>query len=120
MKTLIIGAGIIGSIYGWALSEGGHDVTHFVRKGKAAQFANGMQIDMLENRKGKKNFIGEYAIKVTETLSPSDGYEAVIVPTKPYQLVGVLEQIVSLTGEADYLLLTQNWNGTAEIDAVLP
>jgi 2-dehydropantoate 2-reductase len=91
-----------------------------VRKGKAAQFANGMKIDMLENRRGKKNFIGKYAIKVTETLMPSDGFDAVIVPTKPYQLVEALRQIVPLIGNADYLLLTQNWNGTAEIGAVLP
>ena len=120
MKILIVGAGIIGSIFGWALTDAGNDVTHFVRKGKAAQFANSMKIDMLENRKGKTNFIGLYGIQVTEMLSPSDGYDAVIVPTKPYQLLEVLKQIVPLTGDADYLLLTQNWNGTAEIDAVLP
>jgi 2-dehydropantoate 2-reductase len=120
MKVLIVGAGIIGSIFGWALTEGGHDVTHFVRKGKAAQFVNGIPVDMLENRKGKKNFIGKYNIKVTETLGPSDEYELVIVPTKPYQVLDVLKQIVPLTGNADYLLLTQNWNGIAEIDAVLP
>ena len=95
-------------------------MVHFVRKGKAAQFVGGMKIDMLENRKGKKNFIGAYAIKVTETLTPSDGFDAVIIPTKPYQVMDVLKQIVPLTGNADYLLLTQNWNGTAEIDAVLP
>lgn len=120
MKILIVGAGIIGTTFGWALAEGGHDVTHFVRKGKSGLFPNGAQIDMLENRKGKKNFIGRYDIKLTETLAPSDGYEAVIVPTKPYQLLDVLKQIVPLTEAADYLLLTQNWNGTAEIDAVLP
>jgi 2-dehydropantoate 2-reductase len=34
MKTLIIGTGIIGVLYGWALSQAGEDVTHFVRKGK--------------------------------------------------------------------------------------
>jgi 2-dehydropantoate 2-reductase len=120
MKVLIVGAGIIGSVFGWALTDGGHDVTHFVRKGKAAQFANGMPVDVLENRKGKKNFIGKYNIKVTEALAPSDEYELVIVPTKPYQVMDVLKQIVPLTGNADYLLLTQNWNGTGEIDAVLP
>ena len=120
MKVLIIGAGIIGSIFGWALADGGNDVTHFVRTGKTAQFADGMPLDMLENRKGKKNFIGKYHLKVTESLRLSDGYEAVIVPTKPYQVAGVLKQVVPLTGQADYLLLTQNWNGTTEIDSILP
>ncbi|HNF35218.1 MAG TPA: 2-dehydropantoate 2-reductase N-terminal domain-containing protein [Anaerolineales bacterium] len=120
MKVLVVGAGIIGTIFGWALAEDGHDVTHFVRKGKAGNFPHGAQIDMLENRKGKKNFVGRYDIKLAEVLSPSDGFEVVIVPTKPYQLMDVLKEIVPQTGNADYLLLTQNWTGTAEIDAVLP
>jgi 2-dehydropantoate 2-reductase len=121
MKILMVGAGIIGTIYGWAFSEAGHDVTHFVRPGKAAQFASGIQIDMLDGRKGhKKQFIGRYPIRVTETLNPSDGYELVIVPIKHFRLVETLKQIVPQTGNADYLLLTQNWDGTAEIDAILP
>ena len=37
MKTLIVGTGVIGVIYGWALTEAGMDVTHFVRKGKKGQ-----------------------------------------------------------------------------------
>jgi 2-dehydropantoate 2-reductase len=121
MKVLIVGAGIIGSIYGWALAEAGHDITHFVRPGKAEQFKNGIRMDVLDNRKGyKKQFIGNYAIKVTETLQATDDYQLVIVPTKPYQLVQALKQIVPQVGNADFLLLTQNWNGTAEIDAILP
>jgi len=120
MKILIIGAGIIGSIYGWAISRAGHDVIHFVRPGKAAQFTNGIPIDMLDNRKGyDKQYIGRYDIKVTETLSPSDGFELVIIPTKPYQVEVALKQVVPYIDKADYLLLTQNWNGTTAIDTIL-
>lgn len=120
MKTLIIGAGIIGSIYGWAFAEAGHEVMHLVRPGKAAQFSNGLVVDMYDVRKGhKRNFIGHYPIRVTETLNPSDGYELVIVPTKHYHLLDTLKQIVPQAGNADFLLLTQNWDGTEEIDAVL-
>ena len=120
MKILVIGAGIIGSIYGWAFSNARHEVTHLVRPGKAAQFKNGMNIDMLDARKGHpKHFIGCYPIRVTEVLDPSDAYELVIVPTKHYHLIETLNQIVPQAGGADYLLLTQNWDGTAEIDAIL-
>jgi len=38
MKTLIVGTGVIGVIYGWALTEAGVDVTHFVRQGKKDKF----------------------------------------------------------------------------------
>jgi 2-dehydropantoate 2-reductase len=121
MKILIVGAGIIGTIYGWAFSEAGHAVTHFVRPGKAAQFTKGIQIDMFDRRNGhRKQFIGRYPFRVTETIEPASGYDLVVVPTKHYRLIETLKQIVPQTGQADYLLLTQNWDGTAEIDALLP
>ncbi len=121
MKILIVGAGIIGSIYGWAFAEAGHDVTHLVRPGKAEKFANGMPIDMLDMRKGhKKSFNGHYPICITETVRLSDGCELVLVPTKHYHLLEALKQIVPQIGNADYFLLTQNWEGTEAIDAILP
>jgi 2-dehydropantoate 2-reductase len=121
MKTLIVGAGIIGSIYGWAFAEAGHEVTHLVRPGKASNFKEGFEIDMYDVRKGhKRDFTGHYSIRVTEAIDPSDGYELVIVPTKHYHLIDTLKQVVPQAGNADFLLLTQNWDGTEEIDAILP
>ena len=121
MKILIVGAGIIGTTYGWAFAEAGHEVIHLVRPGKAAKFADGFAIDMYDVRKGhKRDFVGHYPICVTEALDPSDGYELVIVPTKHYHLIDTLMQIAPQAGNADFLLLTQNWDGTEEIDAILP
>lgn len=121
MKTLIVGAGIIGTIYGWAFAEAGHEVVHLVRPGKSSQFKDGFRIDMYDVRKGhKRDFIGHYPIRVTETVQPADGYELVILPTKHYHLLETLKQLLPQAGEADYWLLTQNWEGTAALDALLP
>ena len=120
MKVLIVGAGIIGTIYGWAFSEAGNDVVHLVRPGKAAQFKDGFKVDMYDTRKGhKRDFIGHYPIRVTESLRLSDNYELVVVPTKHYRLIETLKTIVPQAGDADFLLLTQNWDGTREIDTIL-
>jgi 2-dehydropantoate 2-reductase len=121
MKILVVGAGIIGTIYGWAFAEAGHEVIHLVRPGKSAGFRTGFKIDMYDTRKGhKRDFFGHYAIRVTETLEPANGYELVIVPTKHYHLIETLKPIVPRAGNADFLLLTQNWEGTQEIDMILP
>jgi ketopantoate reductase len=32
MRVLVTGRGVVGTIYGWALSKAGIDVTHVVRK----------------------------------------------------------------------------------------
>jgi 2-dehydropantoate 2-reductase len=121
MKTLIVGAGIIGTTYGWAYAEAGHEVVHLVRPGRAEKLHNGFDIDMYDLRKGhKRDYLGHYPIRVTETVGPSDGYELVIVPTKHYDLLDTLKQLVPLTGNADYWLLTQNWDGVEAVNAILP
>jgi 2-dehydropantoate 2-reductase len=121
VTILVIGAGVIGTTYGWALSEAGHRVVHFVRPGNAARYSDGIPIDVFDRRKGRKRYFrGEYRLTVTESISQTDAYSLVIVPTKHYHLKAALDQLVPDLREADFLLLTQNWRGTQEIDALLP
>lgn len=121
MKTLIVGTGIIGVIYGWALAQSGVDVTHFVRKGRKEQFKDGVNLDLLDERKGHPKYnITKYAIKCVEEISPTDGYELIIVPTSMHQTEHALEQLVPVSGKAVFLILSGNWDGTECIDQLLP
>jgi 2-dehydropantoate 2-reductase len=122
MKTLIVGTGVIGTIYGWALAEAGVDVTHYVRPGKKEQYQQGVDLDLLDERKGHPaNNQTHYNLRCVEDVHPSDGYELVIVPVNAQQLIEVLRTLIPCFGdEATFLLLTSNWDGTAEIDALLP
>ena len=52
MKTLIIGTGSIGIIYGWALSLAGIDVTHLVRSGRKQMLEISVPLDVIDGRKG--------------------------------------------------------------------
>jgi len=121
MKIMIVGAGIIGTIYGWAFTQAGHDVTHLVRPGRAGQFPRGIDIDMYDLRKGHpRDFLGHYPIRLSEGFPPGETYDPIIVPTKHYHLLETLGQLVPQAGQSDFWLLTQNWDGTAGIDAQLP
>jgi 2-dehydropantoate 2-reductase len=121
MHVLVVGAGIIGSIYGWALAESGHYVVHLVRSGRASALRDGIPLDMFDRRKGhKRNFRGLYRLNAVETLSHTDTFELVIVPVKHYALVETLKEIVLKAGAAEFFLLTQNWRGSDEIDPILP
>src|SRR5215469_12474147 len=121
MRVLVIGAGIIGSIYGWALAESGHEVVHLVRSGRAATLRGGVTPDIFDRRKGhKRKFSGLYKLNAAETLSPTNTFELVIVPAKHYALLQTLKEIVPRMGAAEFLLLTQNWHGTSDMDAFLP
>jgi 2-dehydropantoate 2-reductase len=120
MKTLIVGAGIIGTTWGWALSEAGYDVTHFVKQGRQDQYNTGIQLDIIDDRKGhKKNNITQYALKCVESISPSDHFELIILPLHFYQVEAALQTLVRLSGDAIFLDFGTNWNGTDEIDKLL-
>jgi 2-dehydropantoate 2-reductase len=117
MKVLIIGAGVVGSIFGWALNQGGHDVTHFVRPSRAARFTNGMPVDVIDRRPQHPKHVQQiYPILACESVSPLEKFDLVIVPTRHYNLEQTLQQAVPQTGGTDTLLLTQNWQGTEQID----
>jgi hypothetical protein len=61
------GTGIIGVIYGWVLPQAGVDVIHFVRKGKADEFKDGVTLDVLDERKGHPKYnVTKYVLKCVQ------------------------------------------------------
>jgi 2-dehydropantoate 2-reductase len=110
MKTLIVGTGIIGVIYGWALSQSGIDVTHFVRKGRKEQFKDAITLDLLDERKGHPKYNAtKHTLKCVEEILPSDGYELIIVPTSMHQTEDVLKTLTPVSGNTVFLILSGNW-----------
>jgi len=120
MKTLIVGTGIIGVIYGWALAEADVNVTHFVRKGRKEQFKDGVTLDLLDERKGHiKNNVARYALKCVEEIAPSDGFELIIVPTNVHQTEDALKMLAPVSGQAVFLVFSGNWEGVTFIDKLI-
>ena len=121
MKTLIVGNGVIGTIYSWALAESGVDVTHYIRPGKKSHDVMEVQLDILDERKGHKpNNLTQYIMRCVDVVRPEDNYELIILPVNANQLEAVLEVLVPLAGEAVFLTMTSNWEGTSILDAHLP
>jgi 2-dehydropantoate 2-reductase len=117
MKILIVGRGVVGTIYGWALSEAGIDVTHVVRR----TFPETDTLDLLDLRRGyPKHTRATYAPKTVSYIGPADGFDLVIVATKHYQVSEAIRQYLPGAPRATFLLFTANWDGTAEIDRLLP
>jgi 2-dehydropantoate 2-reductase len=121
MKTVVVGTGVIGTIYGWALTSAGIDVTHLVRSGRRGSLAEEVSLDLLDERKGHlAKQMCSYRWKLAEDLSLADGYELVIVPTNAHQLDGALSMVAPLAGRATVLTFTSNWKGSDLIDRHLP
>ncbi len=119
MNILVVGTGVIGTLYGYALSKK-HQVSHFVRKEKM-DILNGKEIvyDIIDERKGKnhQNTNGTYRYRcVTEA---NDSYDLIIVPVKTFQLEDVLHILIQQAPDAKYLLFTLDWNFSNELDNIL-
>jgi 2-dehydropantoate 2-reductase len=116
MKVLIVGRGVVGTIYGWALSQASVDVTHVVREAGLPSTT----LDLLDLRAGyPKQALVSYAPRTVTQISPLDGFDLVIVATKHYQAAQAVQQYLPALPHAIFLLFTANWDGTEEIDRLL-
>lgn len=122
MKTLIVGMGLVGVMHGWALAFGGVSVTHKVRPGRAAAYNGGLVLDVLDRRGGgeEKHYTAHYAPPLIEEVTPADGFELVMVPTRENQAAEAVAQLKDACPDAQFLLFTANWDGPGAIDALLP
>lgn len=121
MKVLVIGTGVIGTIYGWALNEAGIDVTHLVRTLKPDIVQHGVNIDILDERKDFKKYNQtKYKLKITENLDNKEDFDLVLVPTNWFQTEVALTSIVPKCKNSFFYILTSNWTGTEMFDRVIP
>lgn len=119
MKILIVGTGVIGTLYGHSLSEY-HEVTHFVRENKVSIMNNRtIKYDIIDERENEESMYttGEYTYKCVTNVDRE--YDLIFVPVNSYQLEDVLEILVKQAPDSKYLLFTLNWNGTEQIDKLL-
>lgn len=120
MKLLILGAGVIGTSYGWQLAEAGQDVTLLVRPGKKAIFQDGIPIHCRDERcKLPRQIETVFHPKVVESFGPEDGYELILVCVKSNQLEAVLPSLAQNSGKADILFFQNNWWGDQKIRVYL-
>jgi 2-dehydropantoate 2-reductase len=122
MKVLVIGMGNVGTMHGWALSQAGADITHVVRKGTKSLFEDGVRMDVLDLRgDSPRHYDAVYLPRVVEEVSPTDGHDLVMVATNQLQAAYAVRQYRDLVpAYASFLMFTANWDGTGEIDALLP
>src|SRR5439155_19938008 len=87
MKILIIGRGLIATLYAWACEKAGHKVTSYVRPGRAAQYGPFVNLEIRDSRINSKTFIHEkWPITMREDLNADHDYDLIIVSVNHNQL----------------------------------
>lgn len=119
MKIAMVGIGVVGTLYGWALAED-NQVDHYVRREKLNKYDHlTIPVDVIDERlpEEEQSVTGKYKYHCIEKID--DSYDLVIVPVNSFQIIGVLRELKQQVPDADYLLMTLNWKGTEEIDSIL-
>lgn len=118
---LIVGLGTIGTLYGWALSEAGVNVTHLVRKGRKQRYSSGILLDVYDLRPNhQKEQLTLYHPKCVEEDELEDRFDLVIIPTKHTQLLGAIEQLKTKVSRAIFLPFCAYWGEWETLDQLLP
>lgn len=50
MRVMMVGRGVISTLYGWAFAQAGHEVRYYVRPGRAAALGGKVEVDILDAR----------------------------------------------------------------------
>lgn len=119
MNISIVGTGVIGTLYGWALSNV-HTITHYVRKNKENLLQNKtISCDVIDERlpEGSQNITSTYTYYVTSQLNTQT--DLVIVPVTSLQVTEVITTLKNQLPNGRFLIMSLNWNGTSEIDRLL-
>ena len=93
MKILIIGAGAIGTIYGYLLSKSGNQVCHYVKGTRYDKLKKGINVELLDARDEKKPRLIEdlYKIDLRTDFSGNLDYDFILVSMKHGSLESILK-----------------------------
>jgi 2-dehydropantoate 2-reductase len=121
VKILMFGRGTIASIYGWALEQAGHVVEFYVRPGRAAEYGDSVELDLLDARHaplGRRIAMTAH-FRYRETLTADDAYDLVVLSVSHERLADAVEFLAPRLGDATLLVLGNVWpRPPATIDAV--
>jgi 2-dehydropantoate 2-reductase len=117
MKILMFGAGVVGNLYGWALTRAGHDVKLLVKPSNRARFEDGpIKINIIDARTSNHTQLSdEFSPVLVETFCPNDHYDLIIVTVKHYQTTEALPALKQNAGKALLLFLCNHWDDLDEI-----
>ncbi len=99
MRILVVGAGVIGSVYAAHLLQAGHDVTMLARSRRLADLReSGLVLDNAES--GARSVL---PVSAVDTVGPDGKYGLVLVAVRADQLPSTLSVLTGLPDGPDVL-----------------
>lgn len=122
MKILMFGRGVVAAIYGRALADAGHDVEFYVRPGRANEYGDSMELDLLDmRRKGRERHVREtWSPRYREELAPEHDFDLIVLSLPHHRLPEAVDFLSTRIGNATVLMLSNIWDEPLDVVAPLP
>ncbi|MBM7025595.1 ketopantoate reductase family protein, partial [Clavibacter zhangzhiyongii] len=122
MKILMFGRGVIATIYGQVLQEGGHEVEFLVRPGRAAEYGDEVRTDVMDARRSPlgRRVRGSVTTRLREDLGSADGFDLVVLSVGHHRLEGAAAYLAPRIGDATVLVFGNVWDEPLAAIAPLP
>ena len=111
MKILLFGRGVIATVYGWALEQAGHDVTFYVRPGRAAAYGEAIDLDLIDarHRVWGQRVVQRWPVRYIEALEPDHDFDLIFVSVSHHRLAEAAAFLVPRVGNATVLVFGNIW-----------
>lgn len=115
MRILVLGAGVIGSVYAGRLLQAGHEVVLMARGARLADLrTQGLILHNAES--GDRTALPALAVSEPD---PDDDFDLVLVPVRAEQLRSTLPALTAMTDGSDVLFFGNTAHRRAELVAAL-
>jgi 2-dehydropantoate 2-reductase len=115
MRILVLGAGVIGSLYAGKLLQAGHEVVLFARGRRLSDLQAGGLI-LEDEESGQRT---ELRVSSVGELAPDETYDLVLVPVRSEQLASTLPILLGMRDDSDVLFFGNTTGHQAELAATL-
>ncbi|MGB3486383.1 MAG: 2-dehydropantoate 2-reductase N-terminal domain-containing protein [Mycobacterium sp.] len=122
MKILMFGRGVIASIYGWALEQAGHDVEFYVRPGRAAQYGEAIDLDLIDARRRVlgTRIVAKWPVRYRESLRPDHDFDLIVLSVPHHRLPEATEFLAPRVSGATVLIFGNVWSEPTTALGALP
>src|SRR5258707_2416933 len=106
MKILMIGRGVIATLYAWTFEKSGNKVEFYVRPGRAAQYGPFVNLELRDGRVNSKGALihEKWPIILREDLNADHDYDLMFVSVNHNQLNEVVTFLSTRMGKATVLI----------------
>jgi 2-dehydropantoate 2-reductase len=111
MKILMFGRGVIAVAHGWALERAGHEIEFYVRPGRAVEYGNTVDLELLDARRRLRGerVAEKWPVRYRESLEPDHDFDLIVVSVQHYGFAEAMSFLAPRVGKATVLVFNNLW-----------